>query len=98
MPNSAIRSGSSRYERRPCLKIWMWPGQFIGLMAKMRGALVSLPADCAMKMFSADPPPGAGRPPRRLVEHLRRVALAVAALQAAPHVGDDLLEDRPAVG
>ena len=46
----------------------------------------------------AEPAPVAGGLPQRLVEQLRRVDLAVVALQAAAHVGDDLLEDGPAVG
>ena len=33
LPNSASFKGRSRYDFRPCLKIWMWPGQFMGLIA-----------------------------------------------------------------
>ncbi len=46
----------------------------------------------------AVPAPVAGGLPQGLVEDLRRVHLGVVALQAAAHVGDQLLEDRPALG
>ncbi|GJE70498.1 hypothetical protein CHKEEEPN_2036 [Methylorubrum podarium] len=46
----------------------------------------------------AVPAPVAGGLPQRLVEDLRRVHLGVVAFQAAAHVGDQLLEDRPALG
>ena len=46
----------------------------------------------------AVPVPVAGGLPQRLVEHLRRVDLAVVAGQAAAHIGDHRLEDGPALG
>ncbi|MDF9793714.1 hypothetical protein M2440_004415 [Methylorubrum extorquens] len=46
----------------------------------------------------AVPAPVAGGLPQRFVEDLRRVHLGVVALQAAAHIGDQLLEDRPALG
>ena len=46
----------------------------------------------------AEPVPVARGLPQRLVEELRRVDLVVVALQPAAHVGDDLLEDGPALG
>ncbi len=77
---------ASRYERKPCLKIWMWPGQFIGLMAKMRGSLVSSPADCAMNMFSRNQPQWPDVSPSDLSSSLRRVHFPIVAPQAAAHV------------
>ena len=38
LPNSASLKGRSRYDLSPFLKIWMWPGQFIGLMTKLRSS------------------------------------------------------------
>ena len=46
----------------------------------------------------AIPLPVAGRFPQRLVEHLRRVDFVVITGQAPPHIGDDGLEQRPALG
>ena len=46
----------------------------------------------------AVPVPVAGGLPQRLVEDLRRVDLAVVAGQAAAHIGDQRLEDGPALG
>ena len=45
----------------------------------------------------AVPVPMAGGLPQRLVEDLRRVDLAVVAGQAAAHIGDQRLEDGPAL-
>ena len=45
----------------------------------------------------AVPVPMAGRFPQHLVEDLRRVDLAVVAGQAAAHIGDQRLEDGPAL-
>ena len=45
----------------------------------------------------AVPVPVAGGLPQHLVEDLRRVDLAVVAGQAAAHIGDQRLEDRPAL-
>ena len=46
----------------------------------------------------AIPVPVAGGLPQRLVEDLRRVDLAVVAGQAPAHIGDQRLEDGPALG
>ena len=46
----------------------------------------------------AIPVPVAGGFPQRLVENLRRVDLAVIAGQPAAHIGDQRLEDGPALG
>ena len=98
MPNSAMRSGSSRYDRSPCLKIWMWPGQFIGLMAKTRSSSVSSPADFAMNMFSRNQPQWPEVSHSDLSSSCGALTSLIVALQAAAHVADDLLEDGPAVG
>ena len=51
-----------------------------------------------LKHVLAEPPPMARRFPQRLVEHHRRVDFLIVAAQAAAHIGDDLLEDGPAIG
>ena len=80
------------------MKICTWPGQFIGLIANQRLSSASSPADCAANMFSRYQPQWPGGLPQRLVEHLRRVHLLVVAGEAAAHIGDDRLEQRPALG
>ena len=63
------------------------PAPVLGLVAGRLGR----------KHVFAIPVPMAGGLPQRLVENLRRVDLAVVARQAAAHIGDQFLEDGPAL-
>ena len=76
------------------MKIWTWPGQFIGF--KREDALV-LASSVDEHVLAIGLPVARGLP-QRAVEHLRRVHLDIAlGLLAPAHVGDERLEQRPAL-
>ncbi len=80
------------------MKICTWPGQFIGFSANQRLSSASSPADCAANMFSRYHSQWPEVSHSDLVENLRRVDLAVVAGQPPAHIGDQGLEDGPALG
>ena len=76
------------------MKICTWPGQFIGLQQNTRSS-----GSTVTNIFSLIVLPVAGELPEVLLHHVGRVHLVVAGrVEAAAHVGDERLEQRPALG
>src|ERR1700704_2667808 len=78
----------------PWLKIWICPGQFIGLIGNTRSSRGFLRKLVSPKFLEV-----AGLLPQRGLHDLRRVHLAVAGgVLAFAHVANQLLKNPPALG